>query len=216
MAKVVLILGRSGSGKSRSFKNFGAKELFVVKTINKDLPFKSKFIELLSCDYAKINAKITRCPMKSIVIDDCGYLLTDEFIRRNSEKSYEKFNDMATNYYNLITYVQNFLPNDKIVYFIMHEEENEITGQCKPKTIGKMLDEKVCLEGLFTMVIRCVNEGGDHKFYVNNSGCAKTPEGMFDSDSIPNDLKYVDTKIREFYGIVENNETENNEENKEQ
>ena len=79
----------------------------------------------------------------------------------------------------------------------MHEDENEVTGVVKPRTIGKLLDEKVCVEGLFTIVLRCK----EHKFYTNNSGCAKTPEEMFDKDEIDNDLKFVDKTIREYYNL---------------
>lgn len=208
MAKCVLIIGRSGSGKSRSMKKFAENEMFVIKCVNKDLPFRSHLKEYVATNYDKIKAMLFKCPMKSICIDDSGYLLTDEFIRRNSEKTYEKFNDIATNFYDLITFCQTQLPNDKIVYFVMHENENEITGECKPKTIGKMLDEKVCVEGMFTIVIRCVNEAGDHKFYVNNNGCSKTPEDMFETDFIENDLKLVDSTIREYYGIEEEKKVE--------
>lgn len=196
MAFPVLIIGRSGSGKSRSLKNFKPEELGVIKVIEKEFPFRSELKSVQTSDYATVKAILLKAQAPSVVIDDAGYLLTDEFMTRSSEKGYDKFTELANNFYDLVKFVQLQLPKEKIVYFIMHENENDVTGEVKPKTIGKLLDEKVCVEGLFTVVIRCV----DHKFYVNNSGCAKSPEDMFETDEIENDLKIVDEKIREYYG----------------
>ena len=197
MAFPVLILGRSGSGKSRSLKNFKPEELGVVKVIEKEFPFKSELKSVSTADYSQIKGIILKANTPSIVIDDAGYLLTDEFMRRSNEKGYDKFTELANNFYDFIKFIQTQLPKDKIVYLMMHEQESEITGEVKPKTIGKLLDEKVCVEGLFTVVLRCV----EHKFYTNNSGCAKTPEDMFDSDEIENDLKFVDNVIRNYYNL---------------
>ena len=195
MAFPVLIIGRSGSGKSRSLKNFKPEELGVIKVIEKEFPFRSELKSVQTSDYPTVKGVLLKAQAQSIVIDDAGYLLTDEFMNRSAEKGFDKFTELANNFYDLVKFVQLQLPKEKIVYFIMHENENDVTGEVKPKTIGKLLDEKVCVEGLFTVVIRCV----DHKFYVNNSGCAKSPEDMFESDEIENDLKLVDTAIREYY-----------------
>ena len=197
MAFPVLILGRSGSGKSRSLKNFKSEELGVIKVIEKEFPFKSDLKSATTSDYATIKEILRRAATPSIVVDDAGYLLTDEFMRRATEKGYDKFTELANNFYDFIKFVQTQLPREKIVYLMMHEVENEVTGEVKPKTLGKLLDEKVCIEGLFTVVLRCV----DHKFLTNNSGCAKTPEDMFDSDEIENDLKVVDDVIRNYYNL---------------
>lgn len=193
----VLVLGRSGSGKSRSLKNFAKEEVGVFKVVEKELPFKSDLATLSTSDYNIIKQGLLSSKAKSLVIDDAGYLLTDEFMRRSDEKGYDKFTELANNFYRLVKHIQINLPREKIVYIIMHEDENEITGQVKPKTIGKLLDEKVCVEGLFTIVIRCK----DRKFYTNNSGCAKTPEDMFEKEEIDNDLKQVDNAIRSYYNI---------------
>lgn len=190
----VLVLGRSGSGKSRSIKNLNCG---VIKVIEKELPFRNNLKTVTTSDYLKIIQALQISKTNSVVIDDAGYLLTDEFMRRASEKGYDKFTELANNFYSLIQFITLKLPREKIVYLMMHEDENEVTGQVKPKTIGKLLDEKVCVEGLFTIVIRCI----DHKFYTNNSGCAKTPEEMFKEDEMENDLSLVDTAIREYYSL---------------
>lgn len=190
----VLVLGRSGSGKSRSIKNL---DCGIIKVIEKELPFRNNFKTITTSEYNKILQILLASKKDSIVIDDAGYLLTDEFMRRSQEKGYDKFTELAQNFYNLIQFITLQLPREKIVYLTMHEQENEITGEVKPKTIGKLLDEKVCVEGLFTIVLRCI----DHQFYTNNSGCAKSPEEMFTQDTIDNDLAIVDKTIREYYGL---------------
>ena len=190
----VLVLGRSGSGKSRSIKNL---DCGVIKVVEKELPFRNDIKAVTTSDYVKIGTILLNSKKDSIVIDDAGYLLTDEFMRRATEKGYDKFTELANNFYSLIQFITLKLPREKIVYLMMHEDENEITGAVKPKTIGKLLDEKVCVEGLFTIVLRCI----DHKFYTNNSGCAKSPEEMFNLDEIDNDLSIVDKAIREYYNL---------------
>lgn len=197
MGVPVLVLGRSGSGKSRSIKNFKSEEIGVIKCIEKELPFRNNLKTLNTSDYSQIKGALLKGKALSYVIDDAGYLLTDEFMRRASEKGYDKFTELASNFYELINFITRQLPREKIVYIVMHEDENEITGVVKPKTIGKLLDEKVCVEGMFTIVLRCV----DHKFITNGSGCAKTPEEMFLEEEIENDLKLVDTTIRDYYNI---------------
>ena len=190
----VLVLGRSGSGKSRSIKNL---DCGIIKVIEKELPFKNSLKTITTSDYLTILQVLQKANKNNIVIDDAGYLLTDEFMRRATEKGYDKFTELANNFYSLIQFITLKLPREKIVYLMMHEDENEITGQVKPKTIGKLLDEKVCVEGLFTIVLRCV----EHRFFTNNSGCAKSPEEMFENDEIDNDLSIVDKAIREYYNL---------------
>lgn len=191
----VLLLGKSGAGKSRSIKTFEGN-VGVIKVIEKALPFKSNQKTITCSDYASIKDILLKCEAKSIIIDDAGYLLTTEFMRNAATKGFDKFTDMANNFYDLIQFITLRLPADKIVYLVMHEETTD-TGQIKPKTLGKLLDDKICVEGMFTIVLRCV----EHRFFVNNSGCAKTPEDMFDRDEIDNDLKLVDTTIREYYNL---------------
>ena len=148
---------------------------------------------------------------KSIVIDDAGYLITNHFMRGHSTTGkgngvFALYNDLGDRFWNLILFVINNLPEDKIVYFMMHEEKDDF-GDVKPKTIGKMLDEKVCVEGMFTIVLRCVTDGDRHLFVTQSADGAvsKSPMGMFETLEIENDLLLVDKTIRDYYEL---NETE--------
>jgi hypothetical protein len=209
MAIPVLILGKSGSGKSASMRNFKAGELGVINVMGKPLPFKNSFTPANSTDYGKIMAVLNGAKVHSIAIDDAGYLITNEFMTRHSTTGkgnavFELYNDLADNFYSLIRFIVEKLPEGKIVYLMMHEEKNDF-GDVKPKTIGKLLDEKVCLEGMFTIVLRAaINGQGKHVFATQSSGfdVAKSPMGMFNEIEIDNDLKAVDVAIREYYGFT--------------
>jgi hypothetical protein len=218
MALPVLIIGRSGSGKTYSLKNFKAGEISVISVEKGRLPFKSDIrivkvpkdggIKDPSKDYATINrAKyawielmIKNSKAKSIAIDDSQYLLVNELFDRSFEKGYDKFVQMAANFRNLIHGINEMGQDDKIVYFL-HHSETDADGREKCKTIGKMLDEKLTVEGCFDIVLYCQ----DQKFYTqaNGASTAKSPEGMFDLE-IPNDLKAVDAAIRDYYGMSAN------------
>lgn len=115
------------------------------------------------------------------------------------------YNEIGDYYWTLIEFVKNKLDNDKIVYFNMHEEVQE-NGDIKPKTIGKLLDDKVCIEGMFTIALRCMVDNNKHYFKTqsNGSDICKTPMGMFEDLEIDNDLKMVDTTIREYYELNKN------------
>ena len=141
---------------------------------------------------------IRKSKAKSIVIDDSQYLLVNELFDRSKEKTYDKFTDMARNFRDLIHYINELEDEEKIVYFL-HHSELDSDGREKVKTIGKMLDEKLCIEGCFDIVIYCA----DHKFYTQSNGqsTAKSPEDMFELE-IPNDLKAVDVAIRDYYGLT--------------
>ena len=162
MAIPVLIIGKSGSGKSASMKSCVGKDFNVVRVLNKPLPFKGKINGWNSDDYQFIRKALKGAPAKSIVIDDAGYLITNFFMRNHSTKGkgndvFGLYNQMADDFWRLIQdTVINELPPDKIVYIIMHEDTDDY-GNIKAKTIGKLLDEKVCIEGQCTVVLRCVN-----------------------------------------------------------
>ena len=208
MAIPVLIIGKSGSGKSASMKSCVGKDFNVVRVLNKPLPFKGKNNGRNSDDYQFIRKALKGAPAKSIVIDDAGYLITNFFMRNHSTKGkgndvFGLYNQMADDFWRLIQdTVINELPPDKIVYIIMHEDTDDY-GNIKAKTIGKLLDEKVCIEGQCTVVLRCVNNMTEHKFITQSDGSAisKSPEGMFEDMEIPNDLLLVDNAIREYYEI---------------
>lgn len=207
MGECVFVYGKSGSGKSRSLINFGEDEIFLVNTIGKRLPFRSKFkYEIKTDDFSKIANGLRKMPTKTAVIDDSGYLMTNAFMRGHSapksgSSTFDLYNDIADSFWSLITVIKNELPDDVIVYMIMHEDTTDY-GETKLRTIGKLLSEKVCIEGMSTVVLRCVVRDGKHLFLTQSDGSdiSKSPEGMFDRE-IENDLKSVDSKIREFWGL---------------
>lgn len=205
----VLILGRSGSGKSASLRNFQPGEVGIVNVLGKPLPFRNKLQAVQTDDYKKVYATITKAKTDCIVIDDAGYLMTNQFMRGHSSTGagnsiFTFYNDLGDQFWHLVRYVVENLPPQRVVYFMMHEDKNDF-GDVKPKTIGKMLDEKVCVEGMFTIVLRSMLVNGKHVFRTQTDGMdvCKTPIGMFDADEIDNDLKMVDNAIREYYYLNE-------------
>lgn len=210
MAVTVMIIGQSGSGKSTSLRNFGADDAFIINVSGKPMPFKNNGLKVWkTTDYAKITDALTKkITTPSIVIDDATYLMTDEFIRMAGVKGYDKFTDMAKNFYDLVK-TAAALPDNKIVYFLGHVE-TDVNGNEKFKTIGKMLDEKICLEGMFTIVLKTVVQDGKYMFQTQTNGhdTAKSPMGMFTETLIENDLKIVDNTIRDYYDMEGTNNAE--------
>lgn len=207
MAIPVLIIGKSGSGKSASMRNCVGKSFSLINVLKKPLPFRGAIPTIQTDDYNYIMRAMQSSQAKSIVIDDAGYLITNHFMRGHSTAGkgngvFALYNDLGDQYWKLVQFVVNNLPEDKIVYFMMHEDKNDF-GDVKPKTIGKMLDEKVCLEGLFTIVLRCITDGDRHLFITQSADGAvsKSPMGMFSELEIDNDLYMVDQTIREYYGF---------------
>ena len=205
MAFPILILGESGTGKSTSLRNFGADEIALVNIAGKPLPFKKKFETLKNVtDSRKINEFIdeeVERGKKIIVIDDGQYIMGLQFMRRVTESGWDKFNELQADFFNVLDHVLD-LPDDVLVYFLCHIQTMD-DGRQKIKTIGKMLDEKITVEGLFTTVLKTHVSDGKYYFLTQNSGkdTVKSPMGMFPSFAIDNDLKYVDDKIRNYYEI---------------
>ena len=205
MGRFILIYGKIGSGKSRSLKNFGEDEIFLVNVIGKELPFRNKFKYVSVTDSIDtIIACLQRMPCNTAVIDDAGYLMTSQFMAGHSQpkkgsSSFDLYNDIADSFWNLIKAIKE-LPDDVNVYVVLHEETNDY-GDTKLRTIGKLLNDKVCIEGMSAIVLRCVTMGKEHFFRTQTDGSdiTKSPEYMFDGERIENDLKAVDTRIREFY-----------------
>lgn len=214
-----MIIGRPGSGKTYSLKNFAPSEVGIISVEKGRLPFRSElkvakvprfenkadintYAQANSAKYAWIERAIEKSNVKSIAIDDSQYLLVNEMFDRSGERGFDKFTDIAKNFRDLVHAVNDLEDEDKIVYFL-HHSETDTDGREKVKTIGKLLDEKLSVEGLFDIVLYCA----DHKFITqaNGQSTAKSPEGMFDLE-IPNDLKAVDTAIREYYGMAKNTE----------
>ena len=152
--------------------------------------------------YPTIIKALSAPTRKAYAIDDSQYLLAFEFFDRAKETGYNKFTDIALNFRNLIQFVITQTPPDCIVYFLHHTETNA-DGTLKAKTIGKMLDEKLTVEGLFSIVLLCRAEKDKHYFLTQSDGfsTAKSPMDMF-PEEIDNDLKLVDTTIRDYWGLA--------------
>ena len=203
----VLILGESGSGKSASMRNFEPEDVSIFNVAAKPLPFRKKLPKKATSDYEVIKSSIHNSQKKSFVIDDSQYLMCFESFNRAKETGFGKYTDFALNFYNLVQFVIKNTPPDVIVYFLHHTESDSNTGKVKAKTMGKMLDSQLTLEGLFSIVLICTTDGKKHSFITQSDGftTAKSPMEMF-PDVIENDLKFVDQAIREYY---EMNEKEN-------
>ncbi len=197
----VLILGESGSGKSTSMRNFDPSELTVFNVANKLLPFRKKLNVINNAGYGTIGKELQKQEKKIYVIDDSQYLLAFELFNRAKEKGYDKFTDIAVRFEKMLDYIIKGTPEDCIVYLLHHCETTD-TGKIKAKTVGKMLDNQLTVEGLFSIVLYAFVEDDKHLFRTTNDGfCpAKAPMGMFEP-IIDNDLKFVDTTIREYYNL---------------
>lgn len=198
----VMITGESGTGKSCSMRNFAPDAVGIINVSKKPLPFRAKLNVINTDDYGKITAAMHLAKAPSIVIDDSQYLMVNAFMRRAHEKGYDKFTEIAEAHWGLVQDVINGLPADKIVYFMSHIERDQM-GNEKAKTVGKMIDQYVTLEGLFSIVLKTHVQDGKYTFLTQNSGfdTVKTPLGMFDTPEIDNDLAMVDKVIREYYGL---------------
>lgn len=206
MATAVLIMGESGSGKSASLRNFAPNEISVFNVTSKPLPFKqgkTKLPKIDNATYADIANALANPNKRAYVIDDAGYLLSFEMFKRANETGYSKFTDMAKNFFDMLDFINTKLPNDIIVYITMHTEDDSEMHKTKAKTIGKMIDQNLNLEGLFTIVLRAMQTEDGYKFITRDDrvSTAKSPMGMFESDKIDNDLKEVDRIIREYYDM---------------
>ena len=203
MGQLVYILGRSGTGKSYSLRNFPKDKVAVLNVQGKILPFKgAAAIEQTPTDNSAQIVKaleIYAKNYKSIVVDDYQYVMSNEFMRRSAEKGYDKFTEIARHAWDIAMKVRE-LPADVVVYIMCHTDRDD-EGNEKIKTIGKLLDEKICLEGLSTIVLKTNVSDGQYTFLTQNNGkdTVKSPADMFPAYAIDNDLWYVDQKIRNYY-----------------
>ena len=211
MGMPILLYGKSGSGKSRSLKFFGEDEILLVNVEGKELPFRSKFKYVCRTDSIDtIIEQLNKMPCKICVIDDAGYLMTHRFMNNHRAKkgnaSFEMYDEIADTMYFLVQRIKSDVPADVTVYIILHEDTSD-TGETKLRTIGKLIDNKVCLEGMVTICLRCMSDHGKHFFRTQTDGydITKAPEDLFSADEteIDNNLKLVDDKIRDFYGLNE-------------
>ena len=196
----VMVLGPSSSGKTSSLRNFEPDEVGIFNVAGKPLPFRKKLPVVNNATYGKILKVLSNPGLKKYVIDDSQYLMAFESFDHAKETGYAKFTNMALNFYNLIHFIVTRTPDDVIVYFLHHTELSEDGRRIKAKTLGKMLDNQLTLEGLFSIVLLCQAEGAEHFFITNSDGTnpAKSPMEMFEM-RIDNDLAFVDKTIREYY-----------------
>jgi hypothetical protein len=214
MSNSILILGESGCGKSTSIRTLPPKETMIINVIGKPLPFRgaktqyTKITESGGNYYSSdnpasiiklingINEK--RLDIKYLVIDDFGYTITNSFMRKASQRGYDKYNDIGREAFDILEVIGT-LREDLYIFVMMHTEiDNQ--GRYKPKTVGKMIDQYICIEGKFTYVFHALVSEGKYEFLTNNDGqhMAKTPMGMFDKLFIENDLLYIVNKMKEY------------------
>ena len=210
----VMVLGESGTGKSASLRNIQPEDTFLVQAVRKPLPFrnswtdydqqtkKGQIIQSDDCTFiSQVIMAARSMGRNKVIVDDFQYIMANEFMRRSQETGFTKFTEIAKHVWELILTATNASP-DTCVYFLAHTETNE-AGKIKAKTIGKLLDEKITLEGLFTIVLRSLVDDGKYMFSTQNSGMdtVKSPMGMFEDRFIENDLNTVDQTIREYFGV---------------
>ncbi len=208
----VLILGDSGTGKTTSLRNFQPGEIGLINVAKKPLPFRSKLQAYNSNNYINVRSAVLRYAQKgakSIVVDDIQYLMTDEFMRRAQESGYGKYTDMAANYNSLFELAPQ-LPEDVILYLMSHIERDD-QGRESPRTVGKLVNEKLCVQGKVSITLHTYVESGKYYFRTHSSGegdISKSPLEMFEQDLIDNDLKAVDRIIRDYYQFKNMEETD--------
>jgi hypothetical protein len=202
----VLIMGESGSGKSASMRNLDPEKVGLFNVAGKPLPFRRRLKSVNNANYADIYKVLAKPKLKTYIIDDSQYLMAFEELDRAKETGYTKFTEMALNFSGLVRFIINNLPPDVIVYFLHHVETTE-QGKVKAKTVGKMIDSKLTLEGLFSIVLLCEASADGHHFITQSDGytTAKSPMEMFDKQ-IDNDLAMVDANIREYWNLGGNEE----------
>ena len=204
MGVAVLVLGASGSGKSASMRNFKENDVRILNVASKPLPFRNvnKLKKADKATYAMIKGAVKSGQTLSYVVDDAQYLMAFESFDKINETGYSKFSAMAKNYEDMLRTSQEDTSPDTIVYIMQHIDKDE-DGNIKAKTLGKMLDQQLTIEGLFSIVLLAKAEERRHFFVTQSDGTnpCKSPMGMFDEIEIDNDLKMVDDTIREYYGM---------------
>ena len=199
MGASVLILGHSGSGKSTSLRNFEEGQVGIFNVAGKPLPFRKKLTKLDRAAYNQIHNGLAKNAMRAYVIDDANYLMAFQNFKLAKQTGYGKFVDMALNFEQLLE-AANSTDENTITYFFMHPDYDE-AGRMKAKTIGKMLDNQLTIEGMFPIVLLADCDDSGYHFITKSDGTTpvKAPMGMFEDDKIPNDLALVDAYIRDYW-----------------
>ena len=222
MSNTVLIIGQSGSGKSTSLRNLDPKSTFIINVLDKPLPFKGfkKSYKAITKENKEGNyftthnwETVVRCieminkdrpDITTLVIDDWQYILSYEFIKRATEKGFEKFSELANHgWATMNTCITG--TRESLTTFILAHSDMDVMGRSKLKTIGKMLDEKITLEGLFTTVLHSRIVDRNYMFQTQDDGdyLAKSPMGMFEEFLIPNDLVTVKLAVESYFNDEE-------------
>lgn len=203
MGVPVLIIGASGSGKSRSIKGLKPEEVGIFSVEKGRLPFKGDYKVKTRATYKDISSIFKDPKLKRYVIDDSQFLMVNALFDRAKEVGYGKYTDFALDFRNLVHNVNYLLPDDVVVYFLHHTETDPNTGKVKAKTVGKMIDQYLTLEGCFDVVLLAEVDSEGHHFVTQSDGynTAKSPEGMFPTLKIPNDLGLVDEAIRSYWNL---------------
>ncbi|MEX2964704.1 AAA family ATPase [Microbulbifer sp. TYP-18] len=205
MSIPVMVLGESGTGKSASLRNLDPNRTLLIQTIKKPLPFRSRgWKPAVTDSWERIISGIRKAEelgKEIVVIDDFQYLLANEFMRRSQEKGFDKFTEIGHHAWSVMMAAQQAAEHVR-VYLLSHTQTDDF-GNTKAKTIGKLLDEKITVEGLFTIVLRTIVSDQGYHFSTQNNGAdtVKTPIGLFDQNRIDNDLALVDSAICSYYGI---------------
>jgi len=213
MSTATLIIGESGTGKTASLRNFDPARTLLIQVIRKPLSFKKPGWGLVSSanpsgniivsdDSETVIHAMRKTRRKIIVLDDFQYVMANEFMRRSQETGFQKFSDIGRHAWDLFNAAAG-LPDDVRVYIMSHSQSDDF-GKTKCKTLGKLLDDKITVEGMFTIVLKTVVQGGEYSFATRNNGqdTTKTPIGLFDDDHIENDLAMVDAKICDYYDLT--------------
>lgn len=212
MSIATMVLGESGTGKTASLRNINPADTLLIQTVRKPLPFKSTHWEpvtkenpqgtIFVCDQSRVIVEALQRTNKSIVIiDDFQYLLLNEFMRRSDEKGYDKFTEIGRHAWDVLMKA-NELADYKRVYILSHTHSDD-QGKVRAKTVGKMLDDKITVEGLVAIVMRTSVINGEFVFRTVNNGMdtTKCPMGLFETETIENDLAKVDEAIINFYNL---------------
>lgn len=205
MGIAVLVLGESGSGKTYSLKHMDPEKVGVFSVRKGTLPFpEGKSFKIAKKASYEVIYKVLKNPtMKTYVVDDSQYLMVNEFFRKANDSGYQKYTSIGKNFSDLLEYIAYQVPDDVVVYFLHHTQITS-DGRVKAKTVGQMLDNYLTLEGCVDVVLLAQTDGQTHYFMTQSDGSntAKSPEGMFEL-KIPNDLNFVNNRIREYYGLDE-------------